>query len=370
MNYYLNLFSPDTYETFTRSGKKVSGFRIRHQSAAAKVHVGDRMLCYMTKLSRWIGILEVVSEAYNDPTPFYYEHDDPFIVRFEVKPIVWLSKEKAIPIKDDRVWNALSFTKNISRDSFVWTGKLRTSLVQFTSQDGAFLERILREQENSGQSYPVDEREYAKFVTHTVRRANKVVAVSVPQSSEGDAVAATEDLPEVRESTAIQALLADMGTKMGMKIWLPRSDRGAVMAERLVGSPPSLEVLPLNYDETTLKTIEQIDVLWLRGRAILRAFEVEHTTSIYSGILRMADLLALQPNMDIRLHIVAPVARREKVMQELRRPVFSLLEKGPLYESCTYLSYDSVREIAQLKHLAHVSDSILDEYAEYAEEPE
>jgi hypothetical protein len=27
---------------------------------------------------------------------------------------------------------------------------------------------------------------------------------------------------------------------------------------------------------------------------------VEHTTSIYSGILRMADLLALQPNMDIR----------------------------------------------------------------------
>src|SRR5690242_21750466 len=33
--------------------------------------------------------------------------------------------------------------------------------------------------------------------------------------------------------------------------------------------------------------------------SIVRAFEVEHTTSVYSGILRMADLLALQPNMDI-----------------------------------------------------------------------
>jgi hypothetical protein len=30
-----------------------------------------------------------------------------------------------------------------------------------------------------------------------------------------------------------------------------------------------------------------------------RAFEIEHTTAVYPGLLRMADLLALQPNMDI-----------------------------------------------------------------------
>lgn len=130
---------------------------------------------------------------------------------------------------------------------------------------------------------------------------------------------------------------------------------------------PTLLELPLNYDDTTLRTIEQIDVLWLRGRSIVRAFEVEHTTSVYSGILRMADLLALQPNMDIRLHIVAPLAKQEKVFNEIRRPVFSLLERGPLAESCTYLSYDSLRELAAQKHIAHLSDSVLDEYAEEAE---
>jgi hypothetical protein len=124
---------------------------------------------------------------------------------------------------------------------------------------------------------------------------------------------------------------------------------------------------PLNYDDTTLRTIEQIDVLWLRGRSIVRAFEVEHTTSVYSGILRMADLLALQPNMDIKLHIVAPEAKRKKVFQEIRRPVFSLLEKGPLAENCTYLSYDSLRELAEQKHLSHLSETVLDEYAEEAE---
>src|SRR6187401_82951 len=124
---------------------------------------------------------------------------------------------------------------------------------------------------------------------------------------------------------------------MGLSIWIPRGDRGAVLKE-WKGQGQPLERLPLNYDDTTLRTIEQIDVLWLRGRSIVRAFEVEHTTAVYSGILRMADLLALQPNMDIKLHIVAPVAKREKVFQEIRRPVFSLLEKGPLAESCTYVS--------------------------------
>lgn len=82
----------------------------------------------------------------------------------------------------------------------------------------------------------------------------------------------------------------------------------------------------------------------------------------------MADLLALQPNMNIRLHIVAPAEKREKVLRELRRPVFSLLDQGPLYESCTFLPYDAVNEIAEMKYLGHMSDSIIEEYEESAQE--
>ncbi len=71
-------------------------------------------------------------------------------------------------------------------------------------------------------------------------------------------------------------------------------------------------------------------MLWLRNRRIVRAFEVEHTTAIYSGLLRMADLLAMQPQIQINLHIVAPDDKRERVMRHIKRPVFSLLEGGPL----------------------------------------
>lgn len=104
-----------------------------------------------------------------------------------------------------------------------------------------------------------------------------------------------------------------------------------------------LDRLPLNYDETTLSTIEQIDIIWLKGRSIVCAFEVEHITSVYSSLLRMVDLLALQPNMNINLHIVASDNRQEKVFQEIQRPVFSLLEKGPLCKSCSYISYSNLK---------------------------
>lgn len=72
--------------------------------------------------------------------------------------------------------------------------------------------------------------------------------------------------------------------------------------------------LPAQFDEATNRTIELIDVLWLDGNTIVAAFEVEHTTSIYSGLLRMADLVAMQPNLNHRLFTVAPDERREKVL--------------------------------------------------------
>lgn len=364
MAYYVDLFSPETYEAFSKSNRDTSGFRPRQENAASRVKVGDKLICYMTKLSRWFGILEVTSKYFKDDTPIFYTSNDPFIVRFKVNPIVWLPKEKAIPIREDKVWDNLSFTKGYEKNSSNWTGKLRNSLNLLDDEDAQLLERLLHSQVDNGETYEVDEQEYTKYLLHKVRRPGGEVPVSVPQDRELDVDAQPK---EVRDSVKIQSLLAKIGAQMGLKIWLPRNDRIAVLSEWIVEHPPLLENLPLNYDETTIKTIEQIDVLWLRGRAIVRAFEVEHTTSIYSGILRMADLLALQPNMNIKLHIVAPYARRDKVFQEIQRPVFSLLEEGPLFERCTYLSYDSVEEIAREKHLSHLSDSVLDEYAEEAE---
>jgi hypothetical protein len=174
---------------------------------------------------------------------------------------------------------------------------------------------------------------------------------------------------EARQSIRVQAKLAEIGAIMGFKIWIPNADRGRVQELLPEGEKDALiETLPFSSDEATINTIKQIDVLWLNKRSIVRAFEVEHTTAVYSGLLRMADLLALQPNMDIRLHIVAPDERREKVFRGMARPVFSLLERGPLARICSFISYESVDEIRNLKHLEDTRDSVIRSYEERAED--
>jgi hypothetical protein len=131
---------------------------------------------------------------------------------------------------------------------------------------------------------------------------------------------------------------------MGFEIWVAKNDRakthnGAKFAEM----PKMKDSLPLQFDDVTNRTIELIDVLWLKGNAIAAAFEIESTTSIYSGLLRMSDLLAMQPNINIPLYLVAPDERRDKVMEEVNRPTFRRLDP-PLAEVCSYISFDSLRD--------------------------
>ncbi|MCK1348659.1 hypothetical protein IVB52_35405 [Bradyrhizobium sp. CW11] len=290
---------------------------------------------------------------------------DPFVVRFSVEARVVLDLEYSIPILEPGVWSRLSLTKDIERGAVGWAqhASLRASLKQINDADGKIVEELLYTQEKARTLYSFSAQDKQRLGQKaSIRTENRAVYVEVPNDvDEKPAADSSTSGDEVRESHKVQATLARVGAEMGFRIWIPRSDRQKILGQIPASLHASfLTLLPLNYDETTLKTIEQIDVIWLKGRSMARAFEVEHTTAIYSGLLRMADLLALQPNMDIRLHIVAPDDKRERVLREIKRPVFSLLDRGPLYESCSYLSYDGLAEISSIEHLSHMSDSIIE----------
>jgi hypothetical protein len=101
---------------------------------------------------------------------------------------------------------------------------------------------------------------------------------------------------------------------------------------------------------------------------IVAAFEVDCTSSIYSGLLRMSDFLALQPNINIRLYIVAPDDRRDKVEQELLGPTFALRER-PLPEVCGFLPFWGLLEktegIRKLGLAASLKPESLEKAAEF-----
>ncbi len=374
MNCFLDLFTPETWRAFCGAGATVTGFRERQRRLAReRVREGDLFICYLTRLSRWCGVLGVQSKSYEDDAPIF-DDPDPFRVRFRVEPLVILKPEAAIPIHDEAVWNSLSITRRHDRALSHWTGFFRTSMNRFEDADGSYLMELLREQQVNPRPYPLTDKDSRQLKSKKkVRSIGGEVEVEIPE--DGDEEAETQPgqadqtlATSSRESIQIQAKVAQIGIEMGFRIWVPRNDRSRVLEHVPTDSHQNfLDALPLNYDDTTLRTVEQIDVLWLKGRSMARAFEIEHTTAIYSGLLRMADLLALQPNMDIRLHIVAPDDKRDKVLREIRRPVFSLLDRGPLYDQCSFLSYGAIRILRDAPHLSHMSDTIIDEYGESAE---
>ena len=82
----------------------------------------------------------------------------------------------------------------------------------------------------------------------------------------------------------------------------------------------------------------------------------------------MSDLLALQPNLEIRLFLVAPDARREKVEQEVLRPTFALREK-PLAKVCGFIGFSTflakLEGIRQLGLETSLKADFLQRIAEY-----
>ena len=299
MKYLLDLFTPDTWQAFRKNGACITGFRERHRVLAKdRVSQGDIFICYLTHLSRWCGVLKVESDLYHDDAPIF-ANPDPFTVRFKVKPIVVLKPELAIPIHDDKVWSKLTITRRYDRRRSHWTGFFRGSLNRFEEDDGSYLVQLLEKQKSNLENYRLTDKDKRHLSRRTkVRALDREVEVEVPDHEEDDSVLVsetTERAPVIGSPTSVQmqAKVAQIGIKMGFRVWVPRNDKVRVQTH-IQDSMHSafLDILPLNYDDTTLRTIEQIDVLWLRGRSMARAFEIEHTTAIYSGLLRMADLLA------------------------------------------------------------------------------
>jgi len=120
---------------------------------------------------------------------------------------------------------------------------------------------------------------------------------------------------------------------------------------------PSLPNLGLPEEAT--KRIKMIDVIWIRLKAPICAFEVEATTLIYSGLLRLSDLMTSIPSINMQLFIVAPAEKQQKVMQELSRPTFKHIG---LSEYCRFISIEELESLlSKVEGLSgHVSASILD----------
>jgi hypothetical protein len=373
MTYWLDSFTGTTWEEFKKAGSKVTGFNERLRQFAGKVQPGDVFLCYLIGVMRWVGALEVIGPSNNRSRIW---SDAEFPVRFEVKPLVMLEAEHGVPM-DALKGRVHFYTGDQDRGKF--QGFVRRSPNPFRRiEDAELIIDLLKDAEAHPIARPVDPKKYAqKPFFKAERQKGKVkesLLVSVPDSDEespedDEAVDVEEKPTPSTRHTEIQFALLSMGSAMGLELWVARNDRSRTWNGETLGKVAGMIAeLPTQFNEATNRTIELIDVLWLRGNSILAAFEVECTTSVYSGLLRMSDLLALQPNIDIKLYLVAPEERRNKVEQEIQRPTFKLREKS-LPSTCGFLPFKALMEkidgIMNLGLAKSVKPDFLESVAEY-----
>jgi type II restriction enzyme len=134
------------------------------------------------------------------------------------------------------------------------------------------------------------------------------------------AAAEREDLTH----TEVQGWLRDLGLALGFDVWIASNDRGRPYGGGRLADG-CLTTLPGALTSlAAADAVRLIDVLWLEDGHVSAAFEVEHSTSIYSGIVRMLDLaLSGETGALQALYLVAPDKREEDVRAQLIRPAFS-----------------------------------------------
>lgn len=357
--YWLNLFSAQAWDEAQARGGEITGFTAHRWATVQKIRPGDWLLCYMVGISRFFAILEVTGPGYRAEEQIWSE--GVFPCRVPVKKVLSLPLEQAVPVHD--LLPQLSFGKNLT-SPHAWTARFRGSPALFGRDDGETIAAALREAATNAVWRPFDER-LLRLRPRGVETDRGTVTVPQAEAEEPS----TEQSPaETTPHTQMQALLLHLGHGMGMNVWVARNDRSREWRGRKLGDYPGLlDILPIQFDDATRGTIELIDVLWLKKNTIVAAFEVEHSTSIYSGLLRMADLISLQPNISIPLYIVAPDERREKVMREINRPTFARLS-SPLPDFCRYISFKILQERVEAAEkggfLAHLKADFIDTFAE------
>jgi type II restriction enzyme len=164
-----------------------------------------------------------------------------------------------------------------------------------------------------------------------------------PREDDAAALAAWErDLAKVREESAkerkaresasagdrthgeVQGWLRDLGRALGFDVWIASNDQGRACGDGKLGDGCLASLPPALADAAGADFIPLIDVLWLaRGSGrVEAAFEVEHTTTIQTGIMRMLDLAETQAGGLRGLFLVAPDEREDEVRRQLQRPAF------------------------------------------------
>ena len=153
-----------------------------------------------------------------------------------------------------------------------------------------------------------------------------------------------QEITEENEHLRMQFLLTEIGRDLGYDVFVASNDRTKSLNGKSLQFLTLQALPPLGLTPEVMRTVSLIDVIWLTKDTgqIECAFEIEKSTSIYSGILRLMDLASSLGDKQYLFFLVAPDSREKEIIAQLKRPSFRNVECvslkyvlfSDLYEHC------------------------------------
>lgn len=136
-----------------------------------------------------------------------------------------------------------------------------------------------------------------------------------------------------------QSIIKDIGNSLNYDTFIAKNDQHRIYHNKSLSENTIIDFPEHNLSSELIKHFSLIDTMWFHNGSPVALFEVEMTTSVYSGILRMADLICSLENPNIQLYIITDRKREKKVRKELERPVF---KKIGLHTACKIIFLDDL----------------------------
>ncbi len=195
----------------------------------------------------------------------------------------------------------------------------------------------------AGQESTLTDKDREKILKQLQKRRQKVVG----------------EKQESELHSEMQYHLLKIGNALNYDVIAASNDRSKIYNGNKFSFISIKEFPKIDVPKEIFSTIKLIDIVWFEKDTnhVVCAFEVEKSTSIYSGILRLTDLSFSLPSSNSKLYIIIPNNREQEVKLQLNRPAIRNSNLEILYILTSELR-DNCNALCKLGDSYHIMEKI------------
>jgi hypothetical protein len=321
-NYWFVRFSGHGWKRFEETGSTEYRFCVRNMEQALQIQVDDYLLCYLTGLSRFIGVLRVVTAVSEEC--FTQCGDGATHCAVEIKPLIVMAPETALPVSELKS-QLDCFNEGMDR-SHGWMKQFRQSPMLWEQNEGQAVVAALLKIRQHPKKRRIDKASMARRPA-VIESPLGPVTFSEMDADPGNPENRMSDdaaQPGPANHAVFQALMLKLGKNIDFEVWLSQRERQRIFQGKTFEEIFEFQKdLPQLYHRSAMAALDLFDLIWLDDTRIAAVFQVAGSGDFVAKLLPVLDFAKLAPDIDLPIYFLVPDRLRNRLIAEINRPAFA-----------------------------------------------